>query len=377
MFPHTWLVNWQLTLFIFFCLVLAVQLFYYLFFFLRLSLYRTKPPAVTQTHPVSVIVCARDEAANIVKNLPGCLVQQYPTTHEVLVVNDNSYDDTRYVLEELHRQFRHLRMVELTQEAKLIPGKKFPLSMGIKSAKHEIVLLTDADCVPATEHWISCMQSGYGPETEIVLGYGAYHKKKGLLNKLIRWETFHTAMQYLSYALAGVPYMGVGRNLSYKKTVFFRQKGFSSHNNIPGGDDDLFINKVANKKNTAICIDHNSFTYSEPATSWSKWKKQKQRHYTTGKFYKPLHKWLLGAYSLSQFLFYPAFLLSLIFYSWKLSLILFGARMLIQGIVLFKVSRKLNEKDLWPIFPLLDIWMFFYYLIFARSLVKKPGNTWN
>lgn len=173
---------WQI-LFYVFCLVTLIQLFYYLFFFLKLALYKTKPKTVSQTHPVSVIICARDEAANLAKNLPGALIQQYRTTHEVIVVDDNSYDDSKYLLEEFQKTYKQLHVVQLKQEAKLIPGKKFPLSVGIKTAKYEIVLLTDADCVPATEHWIDKMQETYDDETEIVLGYGAYHKKRGCLIK--------------------------------------------------------------------------------------------------------------------------------------------------------------------------------------------------
>src|SRR5205809_1099854 len=157
--------------------------------------------------------------------------------------------------------------VKRIQEAKLINGKKYPLSIGIKEANHEVMLLTDADCVPASEHWIQKMQEAYHDGVEIVLGYGAYHKRPGLLNKLIRFETIHSAIQYLSYALAGTPYMGVGRNLSYKKDLFLRNKGFSSINHVPSGDDDLFINKVATKKNTKIIIDPESITRSIPKTS--------------------------------------------------------------------------------------------------------------
>ncbi len=180
----------------------------------------------TVEHAVSVVICARDEAHNLVKNLPGILVQNYKTSHEIVLVNDNSTDESKYLIDEFKRSFKNLNLIELTQEALMISGKKFPLSMGIKSAKYEIVLLTDADCVPASENWIQKMQGTYSDDIEIVLGYGAYHKQPGILNKLIRFETFHTAIQYLSYALAGKPYMGVGRNLSYKKNVFFRNKGF-------------------------------------------------------------------------------------------------------------------------------------------------------
>ncbi len=359
-----------------FCIITFIQLFYYLFFFLRLALYKPKSRSISQTHPVSVIICARDEAGNLVKNLPGALVQKYDTTHEVIVVNDNSLDESKYILEEYQRTFKQLQLIELKQEARFIPGKKFPLSIGIKTAKHEIVLLTDADCVPASEFWIEKMQEGFGDGIEIVLGYGPLHKKKGFFNKMVRWETFHTALQYLSYAQSGMAYMGVGRNLSYKKSVFFRHKGFSAHNHVPGGDDDLFINKATTKKNTAIVIDQDAFTLSEPATTWKQWIRQKKRHYTTSKYYKGIHKFLLGLYAFSLFLFYPLFIASLFIFDWRWTLGVFGLRFILQGIVIFKTTNKLNEKDLSPWFLFFDAWMFFYYLFFASALFKKPGRNW-
>jgi glycosyltransferase involved in cell wall biosynthesis len=366
---------WQL-LFYGFCFITLIQLFYYGFFFTRFAFYKARLKASSQTHPVSVIICARDEAANLAKNLPGALVQQYNTTHEVIVVNDNSFDDTKYVLEEFQKTFKQLHIIPLTQEAKFIPGKKFPLSMGIKTAKYEIVLLTDADCVPASELWIDKMQQVYNNTTEIVLGYGAYHKKKGLLNKLIRWETFFTALQYFSYALIGKPYMGVGRNLSYKKAVFFRHKGFTAHNHVASGDDDLFIKTAATKTNTTISVDPDTFTLSEPAKTFGQWIQQKRRHYTTAKYYKPVHKFLLSLFSLSQFLFYPLLVVCILFYGWQATLIVFGIRLIIQAVVFYLSMKKLNEKDLFPFFLLFDIWMFFYYLIFSLTLIKKPKRVW-
>jgi len=368
--------HWQLILFIVFCSVTFIQLFYYLFFFSRLVFHKEKARETSRTNAVSVIICARDEAENLANNLPGALVQDYKTTHEVIVVNDNSYDDSKYVLEELKKTFRQLHVVELTQEAKMIPGKKFPLSIGIKTAKYEIVLLTDADCVPASEHWITSMQEVYDDKTEIVLGYGAYFKKKGLLNKIIRWETFHAALQYFSYALAGTAYMGVGRNLSYKKAIFYRHKGFSAHNNLPGGDDDLFINMAATRRNTKININKDSFTLSKPAITWKQWFSQKKRHYTTSRYYKPLHKFLLGLYAFSHFLFYPLLILSCIFFNWKFALIVFGARFILQAIVFYKTMKKLDEKDLFPLFLFFDLWMFMYYILFFPALIIKPKPTW-
>lgn len=368
--------DWRLLLFIAFCVITFIQLLYYWGLFGRLAFFRKKEKEKNQQHPVSVIVCARDEAGNLARNLPGVLVQSYPTTHEVIVVNHNSQDDTRFLLDEFKKTFKGLHAVNLEQEAKGIPGKKYPLSIGIKEAKHEIVLLTDADCVPASEFWIHRMQDGYDENTEIVLGYGSYYKHKGLLNKLIRYETFHSGLQYLSYALAGIPYMGVGRNLSYKKALFFNNKGFSSINHIPGGDDDLFINKVANRHNTRIVIDKEAITLSAPKKTFGHWIIQKTRHYSTARYYKPLHKFLLGIYSLSFFLFYPLCIASAILFDWRLALGVFALRFMSQALIYYKSMRKLDEADLFAWWWLLDAWMFLYYCIFAPALWKRPSVHW-
>jgi glycosyltransferase involved in cell wall biosynthesis len=369
--------NWGLIIFCLFAFAALVQVVYYFVFFNRVGNYQPKQKEQSQTHAVSVIICSKDEDENLARNLPGVLVQSYSTTHEVLVVNHNSVDDSKYILDELQKTFKKLQVVELQQEGKLIAGKKFPLSIGIKEAKHEIVLLTDADCTPASENWIAKMQEGFTNGTEVVLGYGAYYKQPGLLNKLIRWETFHTALQYFGYALAGLPYMGVGRNLSYRKGTFFRNKGFSAINHIPSGDDDLFINKVANKHNTSVVIDPEAFTLSQPKKTFKDWMRQKNRHYSTGKFYKTSHKFLLGLYTATHVLFYPLLIASLIFFDWRLALIPLVVKTVSQGIVLKKAMKKLQEEDLWKWFPLFDLWMFVYYIIFAPALWKKPRKSWN
>lgn len=364
---------------ILFCLFAAtalIQILYYLIYFKRVAVYQPPLSLSAQAHPVSVIVCSRDEGAHLERNLPGVLVQDYPALYEVIVVNDNSVDDSRFVLEEFEKRFKHLQVIGLAQEAKLIAGKKFPLSIGIKECKHDVVLLTDADCTPASEQWVTKMQEAYQPGIDVVLGYGAYYKEPGVLNKLIRWETFHTALQYFGFALAGTPYMGVGRNLSYRKELFFRNKGFSAINNLPGGDDDLFINKVARKDNTAVVLDADAFTFSAPKKTWKDWMRQKTRHYSTGKYYKRSHRFLLGLYAATLALFYPLFLLSVVFFDWRWSLLPFVLRLLLQGVILRKAMRRLGEGDLWPWFPLFDLWMLVYYAIFAPSLWRKPRNNW-
>jgi cellulose synthase/poly-beta-1,6-N-acetylglucosamine synthase-like glycosyltransferase len=370
------LIPWPWILLGSFALVALVQIFYYLRFFRRLAFFEPEVADNYQEKPVSVVICARDEAANLASNLPGVLLQTYHSTHEVVLVNDNSQDESRYLLEGLHKQFRQLNVVELLQEAQLIPGKKFPLSMGIKSAKYEVVLLTDADCVPASEFWIQKMQEPFSNGIEVVLGYGAYHKRKGFLNKLIRFETFHTALQYLSFALAGMPYMGVGRNLAYKKELFYRHKGFSSHNHISGGDDDLFVNMAANSHNTKVVVDPQAHTLSVPHTRFTSWYKQKTRHYSVAKFYKPVHRFLLTIYAISQFLFYPLFIGAMLLSDWRIALGFFSVRMIIQSVVYYKSMKKLNEKDLFAWYLFFDISQFLFYIIFSTAILKRPKAVW-
>jgi glycosyltransferase involved in cell wall biosynthesis len=366
------LVDWKLLLFVLFCIVTAVQLFYYLYYFARLAFYKPAAKARSQQHPVSVVICACNEAKNLANYLPGVLLQEYKTSNEVIVVNDNSSDDSIYVLNEIRQTFKNLYVINLEQRALTIPGKKYPLSLGLKAAKYEIVLLTDADCVPATEYWMEKMQAAFDEHTDIVISYGAYHKNKTFINKLIRFDAFHSAMQFLSFALAGNPYMGVGRNMAYRKRMYFENKGFSSIVQVPSGDDDLFINRVATKENTRVLIDKDAYTLSVPKKTFRDWYYQKTRHLSTAKYYKPEHKWLLALYSFTHFIFYPLFIASLIVYNWKLTLIVYGVRFLIHTIVSWRAMDKLNEKDLRPWWWILDLWMFVYYLIFAAALWKKP-----
>lgn len=367
--------------FLIFAFFAIVHIFYYLFFFSRLALYKKKiNQHLSQKEPVSIVICAFNEEANLRKNLPLWLSQDYhiqgKPNFEILIVNDNSEDNTFYFLNEMEKEYAHLHVVHLTQKAKLIPGKKFPLSMGIKSARYQKLLLSDADCVPASNQWLSLMANAF-QHKQIVLGYSPYNKKEGWLNKCIRFETAHSAIQYLSYALAKIPYMGVGRNLAYEKSLFNANKGFSSHHHITSGDDDLFINQVANSKNVNIEIDENSFTYSEPKNTWQDWNYQKKRHLSTGKYYKPLFKFLLGFYALTHFGFW-AILFSFIFFPkyilWVLAIFLL--RNILHFFIFKKCFEQLKENDLISSIFLFDIWMLYYNIKNIQSIFIKTHSHW-
>ncbi len=341
-------------LFISFAGFLLIQLLYYWVIFVRLVVYKDKT-AQGDINGVSVVICSRDGYSHLKENLPYILDQDHPD-FEVVVVNNNSDDDSAFLLARLAEQHPQLKVVEIRQNLNFFSGKKFPLSIGIKSAHNDLILLTDADCRPVTRKWLGFMQQSFTGSTDIVLGYGGYKKSKGLLDKLIRYDTSHIAIQYFSYALAGIPYMGVGRNMAYRKSLFFENRGFISHYNISSGDDDLFINHVANKRNSKIKIDPESYTISEPKKTFSSWITQKQRHLSTGRFYRWKHKILLGTYSLSTALFYVLFIwLLALNYNILFVLALFFIRFSNQLYIFRKCMIRLNEKGLWFFVPFLEI----------------------
>lgn len=367
--------TWQLIVAGIFVGSLAVQLFYYAFFFVRLAFYKPTQN-VGPTEPVSVIICAWNEEDNLKKNLQSILEQDYPE-FEVIVVNDHSMDETDLLLHAWQQKYDHLRVINLSKQNAQMRGKKFAISMGIKGAKHENLVFTDADCRPNSKHWLRAMAQGLKGEKKIVLGYGGFEKKPGIFNKLYRYESVHIAMQYMSYALAGMPYMGVGRNLAYKKELFFQTKGFIKHRHVASGDDDLLVNEVSTGKNTIIEIQKEAHTLSMPSENFSAWWLQKRRHLSTGSFYRPSSKIFLGFFTLSHLFFYLSFfgILSMETLYW-LALCGIGLKWLVHLSIMQVVTRLLNERDLLLFSLLGDLFSPFFNTTVAISNRINPPIRW-
>lgn len=354
-----------------------MQLAFYWGLFSRLAFHKKKPEPQSDRHwpPVSVVISARDAVLELEKNLPYILYQDYPN-FEVVVVNDSSDDGTEELLIDLARNEPKLNIVHIRQNLNFFQGKKFPLSLGIKSAKNEILLLTDADCRPTSNQWIKSMVQHYTSGTDIVIGYGAYFKKAGLLGFLQQFDTLQIAMLYLSKALARKPYMAVGRNLSYRKSLFMNNRGFIAHYNIPSGDDDLFVQDVANKKNTAIEISSHSITYSDAKHTFRAWTRQKRRHLSTGKYYRFGIQFQLTLYSFTQFSFYAA--LAWLFFlpiHWAFPVAFFVFRYINQIILFGKSASKLNEKFLFVFTPFAELFfVIFNPLLLVINTFSRPSK---
>lgn len=361
-----------------FGLLLLIQLYFLLFVYRKLASYKV-PSEITNAAelPLSVVICARNEEENLRQNLPKVLSQDYPA-FEVILVNDFSEDESKWLLKDLSTQYPNLKVVEIAEHVRLKHGKKFAVTLGIKGARYEHIVFTDADCVPESDQWLRHMAQAFTGGEEIVLGYSPYVKGRGILNALIRFETFHTAMSYLAYALKGKAYMGVGRNMAYTKSLFFRGKGFAAHMHIPSGDDDLFVNQNATPHNTVICIHPEAHVWSAPKTTFAAYYRQKTRHAGASKAYKPAHRRMLATQLTSAFLFYVTAIALLLAFPQYWPVVLGGylLRLLLQLLIYFPVMRKLQVKGLIWTLPLLDFCYYMYICINGFFALFRKEVRW-
>lgn len=337
-------------LWILFLLALAVQLFYILIIFGRMSFfYRNKisNPSNSNQEGVTVIVAAHNEKENLKKLIPILCSQKYPN-FDVMIINDRSTDGTKNLLEKMMALYPRLRTVTVKYTPGHVTSKKYALTLGIKVAKNDVLLLTDADCLPKTEKWIDLMTAPVRQENKTFsLGFSQYNSGKGFLNRWIQYETLWTGIQYMSFALWKAPFMGVGRNLCYRKSFFMEKKAFKGLWHIDCGDDDLFVNLYATGQNTAVVVDPESLTLSKPKTSWRAYFSQKRRHFHAGKYYRSGDKTKIGIYSASHLLFWLVGLSLLVFLGlaqkWEQFSIIIGI-MVVRSILLTSVFTSARKK---------------------------------
>lgn len=357
-----------------FAIAVGIQIIYFLVFLL--SLKRKGRQHGASITPVSIVVAAHDEEANLQELIPLLLNQDYPS-FEIIIVNDRSNDNTYdYVLNQTIANEK-IKLIDIDRTPPHLNSKKYALTLGIKAARNEWILFTDADCRPHTPNWIKAMAGHFQPDYSFVLGFSPYFKRKGLLNLFIRFEGLLTALQYFSFAQRANPYMGVGRNLAYRRSLFLEMKGFNQIAGVMGGDDDLFVNLHATARNTTVCIDPEAKVYSIPKTSWPSFFNQKIRHISVGKYYKTKHKVLLGLFMLSWIVTWLSgiSLLFLVPYV-KLVAIVLAFRLLFWSLTIHILSRRLDEPfNVWAV-PFLDFIFVFYYISIALGSLMTKDIKW-
>ena len=362
-------------LYCFFIGAVLINCSYYAYFS-RYWLSKPKAQALNQQQlkGVSIICCIQNEAENLPQLFKKLSSQQYPC-FEILLVNDHSTDDSLSLIRDFASKNKAVRLIDLIAET----GKKAGITKAINVATYDKLLILDADCLPASDNWILEMTSRLTDTQQLVLGYGGYFSiKNSWLNKLIRFETLFTAMQYFAYAKNKNAYMGVGRNLAYTKSLFKSGNGFEKHKHHKAGDDDLFVNQNATPANVSLCVSPQAFTYSYPKESWKSWFVQKRRHIGASHLYKKKHQIQLGIFYASQFLVFSTSLFLLSANAFSLSILtLLLLREFFAGIVLFKTASRLFEKELIPYILILEPFMVsMQMLIFISTVLVKP-KRWN
>jgi biofilm PGA synthesis N-glycosyltransferase PgaC len=352
------------------------QLYYLIAKHRLLAAYKPSSDTPVTHIPVSIIIAARNEHDNLRINLPLILDQNYPD-YEVVVVNDCSYDGSYDLLQEYESKYPNLKVVTVTEHPRFKTGKKFALTLGIKAAKNEHLLFTDADCEPVTDRWISRMAGKFKGNTSIVLGYSPFKKSSGFLNAFSRFETLKTAINYLSMALAGQPYMGIGRNMAYTKTLFFANKGFASHMHVLSGDDDLFVNENGTADNVDIEIHYDAFTRSDSKETLMAYYRQKKRHMGVGKLYKSRDRRFLSFDAISGFLYYALLIYFVVIDFEPLMLLgVFIFRLLFQVLIYNKIYKKLHCADLIWYMPFFDVIYYLYLNLFGLIGTFTKTKQW-
>ncbi len=338
---------------------------------LRLSGIQSVPEKSVK-FPISVIIAARNESSNLKRFLPTVLNQVYPD-YEVVVVLDRCEDHSKKMLRAFQKTYQHLKIIEIHETQKGWTPKKWAVTMGVNAARHEWLAFTDADCwVPPT--WLSEISHCVNDHINIVLGIGLYYQEHTPASHLTQYETLYTAYQYLGAAQVGFPYMGVGRNMAYRKSLFVNQKGLTKFKGCLSGDDDLFVNQFGKPPHVAIMTTPNSITYSLPQRTFSKWLKQKFRHINASYNYTTASKILLGLFHISHICIYLVFLLSLLF---ELDLIassyILSSRLGISYILFKTYVRQIPVRSIPGTYLLLDLFIFFYNMIIVpMGLIKRP-----
>ena len=355
------------------CILLTVHLMSYVHHFILINTFK---PVDSYLRPsFSIVVCAHNELENLKRLIPSILSQEY-NDFEAIIILDRCTDNSLSYLENIQKNHSNLKVIEVHDLPKQYNGKKYGLSKGIKTATKEWILLTDADCLPRSENWIRAFASQTSPEIEIILGVSPYNKRPGLLNHFIQYETLTTAIRYTGEAIRQHPYMGVGRNLCFRKSLFTKSNGYEEHASIMGGDDDLFVQKHATSTNTRVIIGKESLTYSVPKRTLKQYMRQKIRHLHVGKHYNKKQQFTHTLSATIHLMLWLSFIyLAFIYSPWWGLICLFIMLMLMKGFIYTQTARKMGISYRPFLLPVTDfIYGMLYPLVGLKAHFTKKAK---
>ncbi|MDR1555956.1 MAG: glycosyltransferase [Tannerellaceae bacterium] len=364
----------------------VIQFLYYQITYLRpyrKMWHQNKLPKQDEQPPVSIIVYANNESFNLKENLPPLLSQDYPA-YEVIVINDGSTDESDNVLKLFENEYPNLYHTFIPQESKYLSRRKLSLMIGIKAARYDILFFIEAKCRPLTNKWLAAMAGNYTPQTMIVLGFCAYRASKGFFHKLVSYDNLLSGLQYISATMINRPYSGDGRNLSYRKSLFYEQAGYKHSLNLHAGDDDLFVNESATGENTRVEYAPDSLTEMRPFECFADWKEMKVSRIATRKHFKGNRLAFYRMENLSATFFLLAVTASVVTglsgynpLTAGIALLLYLLLYVEKAVVLQKLSVLLQQRPFTGWLPFLEIAHLFtdFYIHIFRFFHRKRDYT--
>lgn len=351
----------------------TIQILYYLTF--SLFLFKQKKEIkIAEQVPVSVIIFAKNSASELQNKLSFVLKQNYPT-FEVVLINNVSIDNTSEILEDYKEKHANIKIIDVENTEAFWASKKYALTLGIKAAKYNHLLFTEANAKPVSEFWISEMIHKFTTTKSIILGYSKYKKEGSLTNIFIRFVNLLTAIKCFTFAKSGTPFMGFKANLAYNKSDFFKVNGFINHLKINNGETDLFLKDAATKQNITYTIEKDSFIEIENPKSFKSWLSEYRENSLLMKNYKLKHRFLLSFFNLSKLIFYVLTIFLFFFYSWKTIVPFVLSYFLVQYVVIGLSAKKLKEPYLIFLLPFLEISLLLIQIsIFIANFISKPNR---
>lgn len=196
----------------------------------------------------TVIIPARNEAANIKACVESILNQDYPTdAFEIIVIDDFSEDDTAFIVHALSQQSPQVRLLKLAdhcKEGETLAYKKKAIEIAVAQAKGDWILTTDADCIVPTR-WLF-LYNAYiqANQPSFVAAPVMFIKTAGILNQFQLLDFL--ALQGITAAAvgAGKHSMSNGANLGFEKAAFIAVGGYQGVDHIASGDDMFLMHKM-------------------------------------------------------------------------------------------------------------------------------------
>jgi len=365
----------------------VIQILYYFCLYNRIHLHnravkRSNVHFSQELPPVSVIICAQEESENLRRNLTAVLEQDYPQ-FEVIVINDGDTDESEDYLTLLEEKYPHLYHSFVPDSSRYISRKKLAVTLGIKASKYDWLVFTEANCQPQSNQWLRLLARNFTSRTQVVLGYSGYERGRGWLHKRIAFDNLFTSMRYLGFALAGSPYMGIGRNLAYRKELFYREKGFSAHLNLQRGDDDLFVNHIATAENTRVETDADAIVRMQPVSGAKDWREEKIGYASTARLYHGAQRWLAGLETTTRLTFYTVWIallvISVLNFHWLaagITFLIWVLRFILQAVIINKTAKELNDQRRYywtlPVFDILQPMQSLHWKLYCMFR-KKSG----